>query len=690
MDNSKKIKIIDSAIFVFIVIFLVSLTNSIFVNQIGYYGALVLVLVKYYITKENPFKKNGLGIAILLFLTAELISAILSNNHPNAFNNLLKRALLLPMLYLFSASIDSEDKGKLIVKIFIGAAILMVAIYLVVAYEYLLAKLYAVESKGPSLFKYVMTAGGIISFITIILFAFLINEKHNIKYRVFVFVLFLMSFVSLIANYSRAAWLGGAMGMVIILLVKKKWLYVVIPFVAVVAYLLVVKNQSFVQIYKIANNNVEEIQKIDTDGKATSVITAGENLFIADFQNGLLNIKCNKIVQNIKSTTPAGKIDRWSGDYYAVYLCGSRFSVYKNVDGKLKKTGEFLSSGKIVNIKTFDDKLYLQKYDNGLTVMLNPEKLTQQINFKDLKEFENFDVNKNFFSFYSLNKKGLVVYSCMDGFPKGKIFEYKKEASLATVYQGENFILFQEDGGLKVFSIDSNKMVKQNQLITKLKGLVHYFKVNNILHGITVQGDLYKLEFKDQLYYEKYKNKIVPIALFGMGLYVSGDSLLCAYTKRNRIGSIFDPYHITNIERMNQWATGYRIFKDNPFFGVGDIDLIPIYKKYKSSYEKENFGHLHNNYVHLIAILGLFGFFAVMYLFYKILTLNIKIYKKLKNVPFVSSFSLGVLGMFVGFLFSGLAEWNFGDHEIITLVWFLVGLNIAFYNLFNKKTAQND
>lgn len=41
------------------------------------------------------------------------------------------------------------------------------------------------------------------------------------------------------------------------------------------------------------------------------------------------------------------------------------------------------------------------------------------------------------------------------------------------------------------------------------------------------------------------------------------------------------------------------------------------------------------------------------------------------------SVSLGALGVFVGFLVAGLFEWNFGDHEIMTLVWATVGLSLA-------------
>jgi len=68
--------------------------------------------------------------------------------------------------------------------------------------------------------------------------------------------------------------------------------------------------------------------------------------------------------------------------------------------------------------------------------------------------------------------------------------------------------------------------------------------------------------------------------------------------------------------------------------------------------------------------------------------MNLKIYNVLKDVPFVSSYSLGAAAAFIGFLFSGLAEWNFGDQEIITMVWFTLGLNIAFYKSYLKENKN--
>ena len=86
MDNqNKSIKIIDKAIFVFIILFLLSLSNSIFVNQVGYYGALLLILLKYFLTKENQFKKTGLEFALIWYLAAEILSAMASGDSGRRF-----------------------------------------------------------------------------------------------------------------------------------------------------------------------------------------------------------------------------------------------------------------------------------------------------------------------------------------------------------------------------------------------------------------------------------------------------------------------------------------------------------------------------------------------------------------------------------------------------------------------------
>ena len=475
MDNIKKIKILDTAIFVFVVIFLASLTNSIFVNQIGYYGALVLVLVKFYVTKENPFTKNGLGIAIVLFLAAELISAILSGNHANAFNNVLKRALLLPLLYLFPAVVNSEERGKLIIKIFIGAAILMIAAYLVVAYQYVAAKLYIADGTGPKFINIVMTTGGIISFTTIILFAFLVNEKVSIKYKLLLFVFFLMASISLIANYSRAAWLGCFVGIITILLVKRKWLIVLLPVAAVLLYVFIVKNQSYVAVYTTTNGEIKQIEEIKTDGRANSVSLDNNELVLGDYQNGVIVLKDKKIIDRLPTPVPAVWVNKWTDEYYAVHLLDSRNIIVKKDKNKLRKNREYISKGLTVKSVSSYNKLYIADIDSGLTILLNPNNLEERICFNQINRFVNFSVNENYFSYYSKEKEKLCVYSCDGGIPNEEIFCYKKNTAFSKIFQADKYILFQVDEGLKVFNIDSNKTITENGLFKNIKSILIFF-----------------------------------------------------------------------------------------------------------------------------------------------------------------------------------------------------------------------
>jgi O-antigen ligase len=121
---------------------------------------------------------------------------------------------------------------------------------------------------------------------------------------------------------------------------------------------------------------------------------------------------------------------------------------------------------------------------------------------------------------------------------------------------------------------------------------------------------------------------------------------------------------------------------------VGDMDLAKLYRIYKRPYDREIQGHLHNNFFHSLATLGVVGFLAIMFLLIKIFLIHLKLFKKLKNIPFASSFSLGVLGGFVSFIAAGLTEYNIGDHEVITLVWFTLAISMAFSKSIEKEETQ--
>ncbi|MEW6703035.1 MAG: hypothetical protein AB1298_10015, partial [Bacteroidota bacterium] len=167
--NDKLIDLLDKLIFFFSIIFLVSLTNSIFLNQVGYYFSLILIAVRFYLTKENPFVKTGLEYALLFYIAAEILSTIFSVRQDLSFNNLLKRIFLIPIIYTFIFSAKDFERAKKFTLIYLGSALATMLIYLMLSYNYYVNNLYQLYESGPANFQYPITSSGLMSFSLIFL-----------------------------------------------------------------------------------------------------------------------------------------------------------------------------------------------------------------------------------------------------------------------------------------------------------------------------------------------------------------------------------------------------------------------------------------------------------------------------------------------------------------------------------------
>jgi O-antigen ligase len=666
----------------FILIFIISLTNSIFLNQIGYFGALLILLIQWYKTKENKFYSTGLELAFILFLSAELISALLSINQPEAFKTFFKRLVLIPIVYVIVVSADSLEKAKLFAKVFVIAAILTVIAYLFVAYRHYILQLYRLESKGPSVFQYVMTAGGLMSFVTIILFAFAINEKTKFTTKLVIITAFIISAVGLISSYTRAAWIGAIAGIIIILILKRKWIYLAPIVFGTLLLIFFSKKESKIWIYSL-EHQPELINSFNTNGRAVGVESVNGFLYVADYEKGVKVIdSAGTVIQSITTEAPATRINCWGHKYILIYLIDSRFLVGELMpDGRLQIVNKSVTPGLTRDLQFVNESFYTADVDSGVTVFNNPLDTKNQIRLINLPGIERVQPDSNTIVVYNSRKSQLQIFSndCTEKFSltdSVKIF-----SPTYYLWKFNRTIFFQTDNKLLQYDIGENKFHLVNKV--DIKGIFRMYKVDSLLYCATVDGRFYKAVFRTNgkiefiPFHDKKKN---------LTDYTIGDGKIFASTLQlNRLASIIDPYHETNIERIRLWSIGFKIFLDYPLFGVGDIDLGKIYSEYKPDYVKENYGHLHNNYIHFLVILGSVGFLAVLFLLYKIFSLNLKIYRALKNVEFASSYSLGTFSAFIGFLVSGLAEWNFGDQEIITMVWFTIGLNIAFYRLFNQN-----
>lgn len=144
---------------------------------------------------------------------------------------------------------------------------------------------------------------------------------------------------------------------------------------------------------------------------------------------------------------------------------------------------------------------------------------------------------------------------------------------------------------------------------------------------------------------------------------------------RARLWSAFDPHHPTNIERTYMWEAGARIFRDHPLTGVGLEDLHRVYDRYRSPRSQEPAGHLHSIYFQIAATMGITGLVAFALLFSGLLR---SAFTGLRGALGAGSLGaglrLGVGAGLIGFLVAGCFEWNFGDEELLYLLYTLVGL----------------
>jgi O-antigen ligase len=145
---------------------------------------------------------------------------------------------------------------------------------------------------------------------------------------------------------------------------------------------------------------------------------------------------------------------------------------------------------------------------------------------------------------------------------------------------------------------------------------------------------------------------------------------------RHRVTSIWDPHYRTNVQRMELLEGGWNMFKDHPLVGVGSMDMDEMYRRYKPPEAVYIFGHMHNIFLQVAVttgIVGLIPFCVLLWFFFRLMGRN----RRLTLSPPEHAWVVGSIGALIGFLVNGLFEWNFGDAEVITLLYFLVGSNLA-------------
>ena len=140
---------------------------------------------------------------------------------------------------------------------------------------------------------------------------------------------------------------------------------------------------------------------------------------------------------------------------------------------------------------------------------------------------------------------------------------------------------------------------------------------------------------------------------------------------KTRVLSITDRADPSATERIYFWAAGARMVADAPLLGLGPGGVKQHYPAYRDpAARRPGTGHLHNNVVQLAAERGLLGLAAWLAIWITFCVRAGRIYLALPAARADDrALVAGSLAAVAGFLVAGLFEYNFGDSEVIGLLW---------------------
>ncbi|MCI0473644.1 MAG: O-antigen ligase family protein [Ignavibacteria bacterium] len=140
-----------------------------------------------------------------------------------------------------------------------------------------------------------------------------------------------------------------------------------------------------------------------------------------------------------------------------------------------------------------------------------------------------------------------------------------------------------------------------------------------------------------------------------------------------RLTSAFDTEHESNKSRLIMWDVGIKVFKDHPVLGTGENEITRIYKSYKTPEFHGEGSHFHSNYIMILVTTGITGLLLYLAFWISLLSYLIRDFRNYVNNN-DKNLILGIILSVISLHISGIFEWNFGDWEVMTVMYYLISI----------------
>lgn len=139
----------------------------------------------------------------------------------------------------------------------------------------------------------------------------------------------------------------------------------------------------------------------------------------------------------------------------------------------------------------------------------------------------------------------------------------------------------------------------------------------------------------------------------------------------------------SNVERINRWESGYRMFLEKPFLGFGPGTYMFTYSPYQRAHEMTSIssthgtmGSMHSEYFGPLVESGVIGFLLTAVLFLSYIFILMRIYYRPATRE-IKMLSLAILLAMLSYFFHGLLN-NFLDQDKIAVIfWAMMGMAVA-------------
>jgi len=162
--------------------------------------------------------------------------------------------------------------------------------------------------------------------------------------------------------------------------------------------------------------------------------------------------------------------------------------------------------------------------------------------------------------------------------------------------------------------------------------------------------------------------------------------LILLQQKRN-VGLI-DAQDQSTTWREMVWREGFQLLVSKPrhlLFGVG-MDSIKGHWQEWGLFDngRQPIGHMHSNLLQIALERGIPAFIVWLLLMAVYVRMLIRIIRTSIDLPEAHGVALGAYGGLAGFLVSGLVHYNWGDSEVVTVFYFIMGLSLVLERILRR------